>query len=383
MSLYDYQEQHLTRLLDIFTKHKVAIDCSITGAGKTIVAVHLAQRMLRIKELNAIIIVCPPTLKEHWSTYINSSKLPAILVSSHALEVFQKRTPFMGKYLLIVDECHLFKNNIQRTRVLKNISKKSEYSLMLSATPYDDKRQFTNIQDLFGIESNIQEHISKMDFNYKTQTHFNFHKVSLSEEESKQYNKGLNTIYYSVVSQNGVESTFRPSIFTAGIQIIHDTLIPGCVEYLKACMTEKIQNKFVVVLNFLRHFEYLQSALTDIPLLILNGQTPMNERHLIIQKFQADNLDYRIIAISAEVGSVGIELDDKSGNHPRHMICLPMTNAVNFCQAIGRIQRTKTLSDSRVSVIQPNQESTYFKHQIDRKFQVLSQFMTTPVFSEN
>lgn len=380
MTLYDYQEQHLQRLLEIFNKHKVAIDCSITGAGKTIVAVYLAMQMIK-KGMNMVLIVCPPTLKEHWQSYVDSVKIPAQVVSSHSLPKFKNQIKNFGKFLLIVDECHLFKNDIQRTSTLKTICRNSEYSLMLSATPYDDNRQFGNIKDLFNITTDIKEHISKMQFEYTTKTTFNYEYIKLTDEEMDEYNKGYQTICYSVVGRNGHQNIFRPSVFTAGIQKIHDTLIEGCCEFIKKNLNENPTHKFVVVLNFMRHFDQLIEELEEItPVLILNGECKMTERASVVSKFQQENLEYRVIAISAEVGAVGIELDDKSGLYPRHMVCLPMTNAVNFCQAIGRIQRTKTKSDSIVSVIQPHRKITYFKNQINRKFQVLEQFMTVPKF---
>jgi superfamily II DNA or RNA helicase len=382
MTLYDYQEQHLQRLLEIFNHHKVAIDCSITGAGKTIVAIHLAEEMIK-RGINFVLIVCPPTLKEHWQSYVDSVNIPAEVVSSHSLLKIKNRIKNFGKLLLVVDECHLFKNNIQRTSTLKTISRNSEYALMLSATPYDDDRQFSNIKELFGITTDIKEHISKMEFEYSTKTEFNYQYVQLTDEEIDEYNKGYQTICYAVVGRNGHQNIFRPSVFTAGIQKIHDTLIEGCCEFIKKCLNEFPNHKFVVVLNFMRHFDYLIETLEEItPVLVLNGESKMTERHSIVSKFQQNDLEYRVIAISAEVGSVGIELDDKTGIYPRHMVCLPMTNAVNFCQAIGRIQRTKTKSNSIVSVIQPPRKVTYFKNQINRKFQVLNQFMNIPTFKD-
>jgi len=380
MTLYDYQEQHLQRLLEIFNKQKVAIDCSITGAGKTIVAIHLAIQIIK-KGMNMVLIICPPTLKEHWQSYVDSVKIPAHVVSSHSLPKVKNQIKTFGKFLLIVDECHLFKNDIQRTSTLKTICRNSEYALMLSATPYDDNRQFSNIRDLFGITTDIKEHISKMQFEYSTKTTFNYEYIKLSDEEMDEYNKGYQTICYSVVGRNGHQNIFRPSVFTAGIQKIHDTLIEGCCEFIKKRLNDYPTHKFVVVLNFMRHFDQLIEEIEEItPVLILNGECKMADRASVVSKFQQENLEYRVIAISAEVGAVGIELDDKSGLYPRHMVCLPMTNAVNFCQAIGRIQRTKTKSDSIVSVIQPHRKITYFKNQINRKFQVLEQFMSVPKF---
>lgn len=381
MTLYEYQQQHLERLLGIFNTRKVAIDCSITGAGKTIVSIHLAIQMIK-RGLNMVLIVCPPTLKEHWQSYVDSVKIPAQIVSSHSLPKVKNRLKTFGKYLLIVDECHLFKNEVQRTSTLKVICNYSEYALMLSATPYDDNRQFSNIRELFGITNDIKEHLSKMDFQYNTQTEFKYEYISLDEDGLSEYNKGYQTICYAVVGHQN-NQTFRPSVFSAGIQKIHDTLIDGCCEFVKKQLIENPTHKFVVVLNFIRHFDQLIEELEDItPVLVLNGEAKMADRTGIVAKFQQSNLEYRVIAISAEVGAVGIELDDKTGLYPRHMVCLPMTNAVHFCQATGRIQRTKTKSNSIVSVIQPSLKHTYFKNQIHRKFQVLKQFMTIPTFTD-
>lgn len=381
-TLYDYQQQHFERLLSIFARHQVAIDCSITGAGKTIVSIHLAVEMIK-RGLKNVIIVCPPTLQAHWTNYLQPTSLTATVVSSHSLQKIRKKLASYEEYFLIVDECHLFKNDIKRTAALKIISKRSRYTLMLSATPYDDNRQFNNIRELFNISADLKDHVSRMDFAYKTRTEFDYYHVYMSQELLSEYNKGYQSISYAVIPQANGQRTFKPKMFTAGIQKIHDTLIMGCTDFLRNQLEENPTHKFVVILNFTRHFEYLTEALEDVtPVLTLNGGTKMDDRPGVIAKFQQDDSEYRVIAISGEVGSVGIELDDKTGNYPRHMICLPMTNAVNFCQAIGRVQRTKTKSHSRVTVIQPSRKVTYFKTQIARKFQVLEQFMSIPEFKE-
>lgn len=367
--LYQYQIEHLTRLVHILDTHGIAIDSSVTGSGKTIVAIEVAKIMSTRNNL-PVIVVCPPTLVEHWHSYIEGGWT---VVSSYSLHSIKPSCEFM----LIVDECHLFKNAVKRTSALKRIQRKSKYTLMLSATPYDDPRQFTNIKEIFGIQTDIKLQLSRMKFEYSTRVSFLYYHIYMEEEFVTMYKSGYLCINQSVQNEEGVV-TFKPQMFTSGIRKIHDSLFLGTIDYIKALFNKDNQTKFIVVLNFMEHFNKICSYFPTA--LILNGTTPMKDRAGVIEAFQEDNLTHRLICISGEVGSVGIELDDKTGKYPRHMIVLPMSNAINFCQAIGRIQRTRTKSDSRVTVIQPIRKTTYFKHQISRKFQVLGQFMTVPTF---
>lgn len=383
MNLYPYQQVHFDRLVHIFEQYKIAIDTSKTGSGKTIVAIFMAQYFLQ-HNIDTVIIVCPPTLSEHWQNYVESGNVVdskrVVIYSSHSSHKIKMDKN--KKYFLIVDECHLFKNAVQRTRQIKRVIEKATYALMLSATPYDDNRQYSNIRQLFQIQDNIQNHLSCMDFDYSTKTEFEYYHAQQDDQKLELYGKGYYNIYKSsrLNPGEGGEAIFNAKMFSSGIQKIHDSLVENAYEYTRKLLTEEPQHKFVVVMNFVHHFEYFEKAFSDIPVLVLNGKTPMQDRHSIISKFQQPNLNHRIICISGEVGSVGIELDDKSGQFPRHMIILPMTNAVNFCQAIGRIQRARTQSHSKVSVVQPTRHRTYFKNQIQRKFKVLEQFMNIPHF---
>lgn len=387
MKLYPYQEEHYNRLLNILSEHTVAVDSSKTGSGKTIVAIFVAKHLLSTNQVNRVFIVCPPTLCEHWAKYVsehlNSEQVQ--IHSSHSLHKVKVEKTL--RHMMIVDECHLFKNTVERTKKIKKLITICDAVLMLSATPYDDDRQYGNVKELFHIRNNIKDHLSRMDFDYSTSTKFQYYHILQREEPVELYEKGYSNIYNSTKRrrfQNGEgDVVFNPRLFSAGIHKIHDSLIDGAIQYTEKQLTEMPNHKFVVVLNFVHHFDCFIEAFPDQEILVLNGKTPLSERHRVISKFQEPNLKCRIICISAEVGSVGIELDDKQGQFPRHMIVLPMTNAVNFCQAIGRIQRTQTLSHSTVSVIQPVREQTYFKSQINRKFKVLEQFMNLPEFENS
>jgi len=378
-SLYYYQKEHFNRLTDILEKYKIGIDVSCTGSGKTMVGIHIMNDFLNNKKIvEKIIVICPPTLIEHWNNYTTDFSDEKITIfSSHSLHKFKSKK-FSDPFFVIVDECHLFKNSVKRTQHIKKIIGQSKYCLMMSATPYDDNRQFMNIKELFAIKKDIKEHISAMDFEYKTHTTIDYFHVNQDDEEIKQYEKGYKTIRSCTSNRGNNESVFRPTLFCSGLQKIHDSLIQGCIRFLENKLKEDNSTKYILVFHFLKHFEYIQNHLSDWKILTMNGSTPIPERKQIVENFQKNDLEYRIICISDEVGSVGIELDDKTGNYPRHMIILPMSNSINFCQALGRIQRTKTQSNSWVSIIQPDRDSTYFKTQIDRKFKVLEQFLKVP-----
>lgn len=381
--LFEYQQAHFDRLLEIYQNHKVAIDSSITGSGKTVVSLRVGEYFIDNATVSKVIVCAPPTLEFHWKQFIKSTKW--MFCSSCSLHKLNEVD--YAKSLIIVDECHLFKNSVKRTDLLKKIVNKANRILMLSATPFDDPRQLSNISELFHLQNGkLEDQISRMRFSYNTKTSFDLYHTNQNEDEQKMYNQGLQAICCSWQHQGNANemAVFRPHIFNKGLHKIHLSLMNGLVRYLKKCMEESPTSKFVVVLYFKDTFEILRKEIGFENIMVLNGDTPCEQRGKIVENFQSPmesgSSNARVCAISAEVGSVGVELDDKSGVCPRHMIILPMSNSINFCQAIGRIQRTKTLSNSRVSVIQPMKRVTYFKKQVEKKFRVLEQFLDPPVW---
>lgn len=377
-SLYPYQQDHFERLINIFSSNKIAVDCSKTGSGKTIIALKLADYFLTQQGYHRVIIICPPTLIEQWRKYIQNH--PCVVVMSsyslHKIDLDKQK-----KFFLIVDECHLFKNDVQRTRMLKKIIPNIDRALMISATPFDDTRQMINVQSIFNLKKgkDMKSILSSMDFDYRHTVKYALYHIPQDDTHYEMYNKGYKHILNATKPRDeGVDRSFDPKLFSAGIQKIHDSLIDYLIEFVKHSRQNEPECKLVIVMNYTRHFEKFEKEFENV--LVLNGQTPISDRKDVISKFQQDDLEYPIICISAEVGSVGIELDDQSGKYPRHMILLPTTNGISFCQSIGRIQRTHTKSDSRVSIIQPTKMCTYFKSQTHRKFKVMENFMSVPEF---
>ncbi len=82
--------------------------------------------------------------------------------------------------------------------------------------------------------------------------------------------------------------------------------------------------------------------------LTMNAKTTEDERDAIGAKFQEDNNNCRVIISSAKVGGIGIDLDDKTGNHHRFMYILPSYFYTDQYQATGRIHREGTMSNATI-----------------------------------
>ena len=85
--------------------------------------------------------------------------------------------------------------------------------------------------------------------------------------------------------------------------------------------------------------------------LVMDGSTSEKQRTKIIDAFNADNDNHRVIISNAKVGGVAIELDDKFGNRPRIWYGLPSYFFTDQCQATARVWREGTMSKVKVRFV--------------------------------
>ena len=86
--------------------------------------------------------------------------------------------------------------------------------------------------------------------------------------------------------------------------------------------------------------------------LVMNGDvTDEDVRTELMEKFQKDDNEYRVFISNPKVGGLGVELDDKYGNHPRFMFIAPSYMFIDQFQATGRIHRKETKSKATVRFI--------------------------------
>jgi hypothetical protein len=108
------------------------------------------------------------------------------------------------------------------------------------------------------------------------------------------------------------------------------------------------QSKIVISVNFNDNVERLKEILKDYNPLVLIGSVDKRARQPIIDKFQANNLEHRVLIGNTSVIAVGLDLDDKFGNIPRYAFISPNYSTLNLQQVIYRFYRSDTKGASFV-----------------------------------
>ena len=98
---------------------------------------------------------------------------------------------------------------------------------------------------------------------------------------------------------------------------------------------------------------YLYENLSSrgVPCATLNGDTKQKDRKAIIDKYQEDSGELRVIIASHTVGGEGHSLDDQHGNRERYTFAVPNYYFINLYQLCGRTDRAKTKSQPHVYFI--------------------------------
>lgn len=374
-TLFDYQQVQKNRLRSIIDEYGLAIDTSCTGSGKTITSIHTAKSY----DL-PILVICPPTLMKQWSDNLIGEGVSVYFVMS-SCAISRKKIPFEDQFFLIVDEFHFFKNRSNRTDSLKTVLWWQEclHALFLSATPFDDDRQLSSI---FTGYDDLTTLCSAMEFKYNHNMNYRLNHYELDVDETGKYTKAYGLIKNASKKNPDGTVLFRSQMYSRGVINIHNILVRNMIEYLKQCHETQPTAKFVVVLMFKKDIDKVMKEFKSA--LVINGDTKLQDRHILVSQFQEPNLNHRVVIIHPDVGGVGIELDDQHGSFPREVIALPTINAMILVQVAGRVQRVNTKSDSTLTVIQPKLADTFFKSFIiKKKYQTLKTFCDLPDFEEN
>lgn len=110
---------------------------------------------------------------------------------------------------------------------------------------------------------------------------------------------------------------------------------------------ESIPNcKLGIFVNYTSSIEKLKESLSEYNPVLLHGTVPKEKRQKLINKFQETNLECRIIIANLQVGSTGIDLDDKDGNFPRVALGSPNYIIQNLHQLTFRFLRRDTKSEA-------------------------------------
>lgn len=99
----------------------------------------------------------------------------------------------------------------------------------------------------------------------------------------------------------------------------------------------------IIFVNFTATLDALRKLIKGLP--VIDGRTPIVERADILEKFGADEI--RIVAANLAAAGEGLDgLQDLRGEYPRLTLISPGFNAVQLKQALGRVHRANSKSKS-------------------------------------
>lgn len=111
---------------------------------------------------------------------------------------------------------------------------------------------------------------------------------------------------------------------------------------------EKLDNdpncKVVLFFKYLQNISFVYKNLKKYGSLYIDGSKNEQERKRARDFFQENNNNHRVIISNTQVNGIGVELDDKFGNHPRFMFMIPDYALIHSHQAAGRICRAESKS---------------------------------------
>lgn len=170
------------------------------------------------------------------------------------------------------------------------------------------------------------------------------------------YEQGVNMLQKSIgfnnqtneINHKGAKSL---SAITRALILIETAKVNTMVKIAKKRLTNNINEKIVIVVNYNESIKSIYDLLIKYKPLILNGQVNKTDREKISAQFNEDNNNHRVLICNLAVVSVGIDLDDKYGGRPRFCIANPNYKTIDLYQLGHRFQRIDTKSDSTIHFI--------------------------------
>lgn len=174
MKLYDFQINAANFIINRLKSMLPVIDCSVVGAGKTFIALHVLKQVSR-----NFIVVCPKIVISHWKENIQDAELQSLCIDVINYEKLKfgntpyftvynneqttpqegrRKKPNGGKWnipknsIIIFDEAHKLKGfNTINSTLLLNIPLHEATPYLISATIADSPLAFVNVAKAFKI----------------------------------------------------------------------------------------------------------------------------------------------------------------------------------------------------------------------------------------
>jgi hypothetical protein len=138
---------------------------------------------------------------------------------------------------------------------------------------------------------------------------------------------------------------------TRSLQVIETGKIQLFIRLAKETLDKNPKAKVVLAVNYSETVKDLYTGLSQYKPLVLTGSTTTNQRGTILEIFQNNKSEYRLLICNQGVASTGIDLDDKDGDFPRVAFVSPNYSTITSYQLGHRFQRMDSKSDAYVNFV--------------------------------
>lgn len=370
--LHNSQKIHSKNISNSLSKNKTTYDISDVGTGKTYTTCSCIQNIQHTlnkfkdyvirkvgSDINSEIfsffqqpifyVFCPLSLKSKWKEVSNKFSIEFKCIESHQ-KILNYTFDTNKPITIILDEGHVIRNDNKISNRLLYFLRKYDMCkiLVISSTLLDTEQQKQRLINYFELSDKNMFKMKSLD-NLTTSIIWCF-RLQSKLENTICYDifRKINAIVCSVEEH---KESRNPIVVMASlnkyIKKLHVVYTPIVIEHAKSLL--ELQNcKIVIITPFLDVIDSLHAELGGIK---MYGKDKEKERDSKIRLFMQNDNQYRIFITNARIGSVGIDLDDKYGNRPRHLIYLPTYSSIDLFQSIGRIRRRTTYSNTFVHII--------------------------------
>lgn len=401
-TLFPKQRESVDFLKSALTQYRGALDGSVTGVGKTVVACQVAR------ELGVpVAVICPKIVIPQWERELAETGVTPLFVTNY--EKIKRGNNWLAKIgkklfrwqvptdtLIIWDEAQKCKSPFsQNSQMLVAAKQAGCYNLLLSATACQDPTEMRAIGFVLGQHAlNKAEAPLKSWFGWMME-------YGCRQDPWKKWVAGpmaklrlLNGKIYGITATKLTTSDLpfafadnriitEPLAFAAlkdiakfyeqhGVtpeiveryledggasphvlveillarQLAEAAKVPDIIEMVRDAVAEGYS--VVVFVNFVDTVRVLSEAFMPNCSVIVGGQKP-EDREEGIQKFQRD--EHRIIIANIAAGGAGVSLHDVNGNHPRMSLISPTFDEKAYTQTLGRIHRVGAKSPATQKVL--------------------------------
>jgi hypothetical protein len=375
-TLFSWQVPHVEALKKALTNHKVALDASDLGTGKTICACATA-RDLKMD----LVVCCKKIMKPVWAYWMDQWGVSGVVGN---WEMARRRgLPALGKTLYVFDEVHEASGyKTLNAKLLVNTYEARFPILMCSATAIESPLKmwalgyllgFHNLKDFYqwGFKNGIVKNFGFPGHHFngsatvlnRIHTHVfpewgaRMRRALIPEfpecsttlelvEVPENPLPGLNAYFRRVTEREkahedkmeDAETPFATDNDLTRILYLRMraelSKVPVLIEETKEALEEGMS--VVIFVNFIDTLHALNSIGFPHAGLIY-GEQKIAARTGTIEAFQSDRS--RVIIATIDSGGASINLHDLTGKHPRLALICPTWRATTLRQTLGRVHR--------------------------------------------